>query len=173
MTRHRIALVSMLALMVIPMAASAGGWAMASFDQVPSEFEAGVTYDLQYTILQHGETPVDVGDSQVLIVDPAGSITAFDAVPLGQPGRYSVSITFPESGSWQWEVTMGEFAPHPMGSIDVREASNKSTGAESLARSMLPVALLLVFGLIAIQVIEMGKERRIATRGQGRAAGAE
>jgi hypothetical protein len=168
MARYRIALAAMLALMAIPMAALAGSWAMASFDQVPGEFEAGSTYDLQYTILQHGETPFDVGDSQVLIVDSAGSITAFDAVPLGQPGRYSVSITFPEAGSWDWTVTMGPFASHPMGTIDVREAAIQTGGAVgSLLRWMLPVALLLVIGLIATQVAELANGRRTKVRGQG------
>jgi hypothetical protein len=167
MARYRIALVAMLALMAIPMAAFAGSWAMASFDQVPGEFEAGSTYDLQYTILQHGETPVDVGDSQVLIVDSAGSTTAFDAIPLGQPGRYSVSITFPESGSWDWEVTMGPFASQQMGTIDVQEATIESGGAGSLVRWMLPLALLLVIGLIATQVAELANGRRTKVLGQG------
>ena len=157
----------MLALMAIPMTAFAGGWAIASFDQVPGEFEAGSTYDLQYTILQHGETPVDVGDSQVVIVDATGSKTAFDAVAQGQPGRYSVSITFPESGPWLWEVTMGPFASHQMGTIDVREATIESSGAGSMARWMLPLALLLVIGLIATQVADLANGRRTKVRGQG------
>ena len=173
MARYRIALVAILAVTAIPMAAFAGSWAMASFDEVPAEFQAGLTYDLQYSILQHGETPVDVGDSQVLIVDSAGSITAFDAVPLGQPGRYSVSITFPASGSWDWEVTMGPFASHPMGSIDVREANNESSVAGSLARWMLPVALLLVLGIITIQVAELANGRRITVRGQSQSVRAD
>ena len=167
MARYRIAFVAMLALVAIPMTAFAGGWAMASFDQVPGEFEAGSTYDLQYTILQHGETPVDVGDSQVVIVDATGSKTAFDAVALGQPGRYSVSITFPESGSWDWEVTMGPFSSHRMGTIDVREAIVESGAGESPARWMLPVALLLVIGLIATQVADLANSRRRKVRGQG------
>jgi hypothetical protein len=168
MARYRIALVAMLALVAIPMAALAGGWAMASFDQVPGEFQAGSTYDLQYTILQHGETPVDVGDSQVVIIDATGSKTVFDAVAQGQPGRYSVAITFPESGAWFWEVTMGPFASHQMGTINVLEATIESGGSGSLARWVLPVALLLVIGLIATQVAELAKGRRLKVRGQGR-----
>ena len=131
MARHRLALVAMLALIAIPMTAFAGNWAMATFDQVPGQFAAGSTYDLQYTILQHGQTPVDVGESQVLIVDSAGAITAFDAVRQGQPGRYSVSITFPQSGAWGWEVTMGPFGSHPMGTVDVQEASVESSGGSA------------------------------------------
>lgn len=167
MARYRFALVAMLAFVAIPMTAFAGSWAMASFDQVPGTFVAGSPYNLQYTILQHGETPVDVGASQVLIVDSAGAITAFDAAPLGQPGRYSVSITFPESGAWGWEVTMGPFGSHQMGTIDVRGASLESSGAGSLVRWMLPVSLIMVIGLIGIQLAEQASRRRNAFRGQG------
>ncbi len=49
----------------------------------------------------------------------------------------------------------------------VQGATNESSGVGSLARWMLPVALLLVFGLIAIQVTELANGRRIAVRGQG------
>lgn len=167
MARYRIALVAMLALMAIPMTAFAGGWAMASFDGVPGEFAAGSTYDLEYTILQHGQTPVDVGSSQVLIVDSTGAVTAFDAVALGQPGRYSVSITFPESGAWQWEVTMGPFPSHQMGTIEVREATIDSGGAGPVLRWLLPAALLLAIGLIATQVAELANAGRTKVRGQG------
>ena len=173
MARYRIALVVMLAVTATPLAALAGSWAMASFDQVPGEFEAGSTYDLQYTILQHGETPVDVGASQVLIVDSAGAITAFDAVRLGQPGRYSVSMTFPQSGAWGWEVTMGPFGSHQMGTVDVQEASIESSGAGSLVRWMLPVALMLVMGLIGVQLAGLASGRRPARGTQGQAVRAD
>ena len=132
MVRYRIALVGMLAVLAIPLAALAGGWAIASFDDVPGGFQAGATYDLEYTILQHGETPVDVGQSQVRILDANGTVTAFDAAPAGETGRYSVSITFPESGTWQWEVTLGDFASHPMGTVEVTPAANAAAGSGSM-----------------------------------------
>jgi len=150
----------MLAVLAIPLAVSAGGWAMASFDEVPDGFQAGVTYDLEYTILQHGVTPVDVGGSQVRMVDASGVVTAFDATPTGETGRYSVSITFPESGTWQWEVTMEDFAPHQMGTVEVTPATNAISTSGSWLRWSLPLALVLVIGLVAIQIAELQKTRR-------------
>ena len=160
MVRYRIALVAMLAIMAVPITALAGGWAMTSFDQVPAEFQAGSTYDLSYTVLQHGHTPVDVGATQVRLTDSNGTVTAFDAVPTGEPGRYTVSITFPESGAWQWEVDQGSFGAYPIGTIQVAPAVSATAASGSAFRWLLPIALVLVVGLVAIQLADLAKARR-------------
>lgn len=173
MARYRIAFVAILALMMIPMVALAGGWAIASFDEVPDEFAAGVTYDLEYTVLQHGETPVDVDGSQVRIVDSSGTVTEFDAVSTGETGRYSVAVTFPESGSWRWEVTLGGFEAHDMGTVEVAAASVAAPDSGSMLRWVLPAALILVMALVAVQVVELSRNRRTGTRRVGRPARAD
>ena len=160
MVRYRIALVAMLAIVAVPLTALAGGWAMTSFDEVPSEFQAGSTYDLTYTVLQHGQTPVDVGATHVRLIDSNGTVTEFDAVPTGEPGRYSVSITFPESGAWQWEVDQGDFGIYQIGSIQVAPAASATGTSGSVMRWLLPVALVLVIGLVAIQLADLTKARR-------------
>ena len=160
MIRRRIAVSAMLAIFAIPLAASAGGWALASFDDVPSGFEAGANYDLEYTILQHGETPVDVGASQVRLVDPIGKAVVFDATPAGEPGRYAVSIEFASAGTWEWEVTMGMFGAHPMGSIHVTPAAPTSSGIAPALRWLLPAALVVVSALLAAQAVIVWKSRR-------------
>ena len=174
MARYRIAFVAILALMTIPMVAFAGGWAIASFDEVPGEFEAGVTYDLEYTVLQHGETPVDVDSSEVRIVDSNGTVTEFDAASTGEPGRYSVAVTFPESGTWHWEVTLGVFEAHEMGTVEVATAAAAvAPDSGSMLRWVLPAALVLVMALVALQVAELSKNRRSGTRRVSRPARAD
>ena len=162
MVRHRIALVALLAVMAVPITALAGGWAITSFDGTPGEFEAGSTYDLNYTILQHGQTPVDVGASQVRITDSNGTVTTFDSVPTGEPGRYSVSITFPESGTWQWEVDQGDFGPYEIGSTEVAPAASAAITSGSALRWLLPLGLVLVLGLVAVQLVDLTRARRPA-----------
>ena len=152
----------MLAAMAIPTVALAGGWAMASFDNVPAEFEAGTTYDLEYTILQHGQTPVDVASSQVRFVDSGGTVLEVDAVATGHPGRYAVSFTIPEPGSWHWSVTMGDFGDHELGTVMVTQAVAAAAATGSVARWLLPLALVLVLGLVAVQVAGLAKTRRSA-----------
>ena len=159
MVRYRIAFVAMLAVMAIPIGALAGGWAMTSFEDVPGEFQAGSTYDLNYTILQHGQTPVDAGASQLHIIDSKGTVTVFAAVSTGDPGRYSVSITFPESGSWQWAVDQGDFGLYEIGTIDVAPAPSAIATPGPARRWVLPVSLVLVVGLVAFQLANLRKVR--------------
>ena len=175
MARYRIAFVAILALMTIPLVAFAGGWAIASFDEVPDEFEAGVTYDLEYTVLQHGETPVDVDGSEVRIFDSDGTVTEFGAVATGQPGRYSVAVTFPEPGSWHWEVTLGVFEAHDMGTVEVAAAAAAvaTPDSGSMLRWILPAALILVMAVLAVQVAELARNRRTGTGRVSRPARAD
>jgi hypothetical protein len=161
--RNLLAMAAFLTLMTLPAVAQAGGWAVSSFDSLPTDFEAGQPYDLTYTILQHGQTPVDVGSSVVRIINSGGTLTEFAAVPTGEVGRYAVTVTFPASGHFQWEVTQGDFATHQLGTVDVNAAAvgaATAVGANALLRWLLPAALVLVIGLIAIQALSMFRNRR-------------
>jgi len=168
MARYRIAFIVMLALLAFPLQASAGGWAVASFDEVPGSFEAGSTYDLEYTVLQHGKVPVDVGPSEVRIFDSNGSGTVFEATATGETGRYSVSVNFPESGNWRWEVTLGDFPPQEMGEVEVAPPATGTSSMIPSLRILLPLALLALLGLIAWQVAGLAKGGR-----PGRSLGAD
>lgn len=163
MTRRRLVVVyAFLALMSFPLLAQAGGWAITSFDSLPADFEAGKSYDLTYSILQHGKTPVDVGTSMVRIRDSLGAVTEFEAVPTGEVGRYTVSVTFPAAGSFMWEVTQGSFEAHQLGTIEVSAAATAAVAASGgLLRWLLSILLVLVIGLIAVQVVAMIKNRRV------------
>lgn len=162
--RKLLAIVAFLTLMAFPTVAQAGGWAVTSFDSLPTDFEAGQPYDLTYTILQHGQTPVDVGTSVVRIIDSGGTLTEFVAVPTGELGRYAVTVTFPASGTFQWEVTQGDFESYQLGTIEVNAAAAAAAGASALLRWLLPTALVLVIGLIAIQAMSMFRNRRVSAR---------
>jgi hypothetical protein len=137
---------------------------VASLDEVPGNIEAGESYALTYTILQHGKTPVDVGASSVFIRDSQGVVTEFKASPTGEVGRYAVTVTFPAAGNFVWEVTMGDFGVQQLGAIEVAaEAAAVAVGASSgLMRWLLPTLLALVIGLIAVQVVSMTRSRRVA-----------
>ena len=159
--RKLLAICAFLALMAFPSLAQAGGWAITSFDSLPADFEAGESYDLTYTILQHGKTPVDVGTSVVRIRDSLGAMTEFEAVPTGEVGRFAVSVTFPTAGSFLWEVTQGDFEAHQLGTIEVSAAAAVVAASGGLLRWLLPTLLALVIGLIAVQVMEIVRNRRV------------
>jgi hypothetical protein len=159
--RKLVVVCALLAFMALPLLAQAGGWAIASFDSLPADFEAGESYNLTYTILQHGKTPVDVGTSVVRIRDSHGALTEFEAVTTGEVGRYHVTVTFPAAGSFLWEVTQGDFEPYQLGTIEVSAAAASVAASGEVLRWLLPSLLVLVIGLIAFQVMAMIRNRRV------------
>jgi hypothetical protein len=161
MARVRLLMVLLVALLAIPGGALAGGWALTSFDELPTEFEAGASYDLAYTVLQHGVNPVDVGQSEVRVTGGDGSVTTFVAARLPEKGRYQVTVTFPESGLWTWEVTQGDFGIHPMGPISVSPSAMAAAGGSPLGW-LLPLSLAIAIGLIAVQIVNLSRQRRQA-----------
>jgi hypothetical protein len=162
MARVRLLMVLVVALLAIPSGALAGGWALTSFDEVPTEFEAGASYDLTYTVLQHGVNPVDVGQSEVRVTGADGSVTTFVAARLPERGRYQVTVTFPQSGQWTWEVTQGDFGIHPMGPISVSPSATAAAPGGSPLAWLLPLALAITIGLIAVQIVNLSRPRRQA-----------
>ncbi len=107
--------------------AAAGGWAATTLDELPPAIHAGDTYQIGYTIRQHGVTPVNVedlgGTTVIRIVAPDGAKSlSYQGVREGATGHYIAKVTFPYAGQWTWQVTQGPFAPHELGPIKVAPA---------------------------------------------------
>ena len=76
--------------MVIAATAFAGGWANAVMD-TPPDGPAGANepVTLGFTLLQHGETPVDWGVAQVVLTnDDTGQQIVANATPSGPIGHW-------------------------------------------------------------------------------------
>ena len=115
--------------------ALAGGWAATTLDELPGEFIAGNTYQIGYTIKQHGVTPVDVetmgGTTEIRITSPeSGKTIAYQGVREGPTGHYIAKVTFPAEGKWTWQVTQGPFQAQELGSISVKPAALAGTAAQ-------------------------------------------
>jgi hypothetical protein len=102
--------------------AAAGGWAVSTLDQPPSQLVAGQDTPLGFTIRQHGQTPVnpDSGTVGIRLVNQAsGQAFEFAATQTGPTGHYVATVRVPSAGSWSWEVLQGWFAPQDLGTIAV------------------------------------------------------
>ncbi|MGH8945908.1 MAG: hypothetical protein ACRDVL_07155 [Acidimicrobiia bacterium] len=123
--------------------ALAGGWAVTTFENLPESFEAGTTYTLDYTIRQHGKTPVDSGASHVMLRN-FDQLLRFDAANHGD-GTYSVEVTVPSDGSWEWEVVSEGWGSQPLGTIEVAAPVVAPAGFELLDafKVILPLATLI------------------------------
>ncbi|MFW6074945.1 MAG: hypothetical protein ACOC9Y_05070, partial [Chloroflexota bacterium] len=66
-------------------------------------------------------------------LEDSGKEHVFDGASTGETGVYTVDVTFPESGAWQWEVNQGPFVAQSLGMVDVQQpgASGSSAGDTS------------------------------------------
>lgn len=147
---------------LIASAAWAGGWATTSLDTTPGELRAGETYEIGYTILQHGVHPVAVDHTEIRLRGPwkVGGVQVFEGVADGPKGHYVATVTIPEAGEYRWEVTQGGFATHDLGRFTAAEAvaPQKSTALDVL-RTTLPIAALLSAAFVAWQALSLRRLR--------------
>jgi hypothetical protein len=160
--RHLIVTTAALVLMAPAAAALAGGWAITSLDELPAELRAGSNYEIGYTILQHGRTPVAVDETAILIHDPSsGNTGTFAGVPDGPIGHYVAEVAFPESGTWEWQVAQGYFAPHELGSVSVQPPRGAVwVDPRTLVQWALIVAAALSAGVAVVQLSRVGRPAR-------------
>jgi hypothetical protein len=162
--RARLATAALTALVVVAgfgSPASAGGWAIGSIDAVP-DAHAGHTVDVGFTILQHGVTPVDLADDVgVELVLANGTVEFFPATNTGATGRYVSEVTFPSTpGGYAWNLRMGWFGTHELGTLDVASASN-GDDSNSWAWAMTRwVAFGLAAALATVAACDMIRTRR-------------
>ena len=125
----------------------AGGWAVVTLDEFPTNVVAGESFDIGFTVLQHGVTPV-AGITPIITGTLTGAKESVSVIAQeeGQPGHYVASLKFPTAGEWSWEIdSFGEQTMPPLSVADAPIAAQ--TISESKPVSNMPVSSLLVSGL--------------------------
>jgi hypothetical protein len=154
--RSRVAAaVSAIALtLLLASTAFAGGWANAIMDAPPAD-PGGPNQPITigFTLLQHNVTPVDWGNTQIVLSNAAtGESVTFGAQPQGAVGHWVAEISVPAEGTWTYtvrhdlEIGMTGFEPLNVG---VRAAS---TGSAATGLALQP-ALLMVGGFLALLIM--------------------
>jgi hypothetical protein len=138
--------------------ALAGAIPVVSFDEVPTEFQAGTAHPLSFSILAHGKA-LEAGPTSLRFRGPDGETLTFDARYDGE-GRYTADVTLPNSGQWQWAVATGEYIRQDLGTISVAPA-DRVPGLLTSLRIGLPIATLLAVILLMVQLTPVVRlERR-------------
>ena len=89
-------------LLVVPV--YAGGWAVITLDELPSNVVAGEPLTIGFTVLQHGRTPMTGLDPTVTANLDKDAQFVVNAEPEGEPGHYTVTLNFPKEGEWGWSI---------------------------------------------------------------------
>jgi hypothetical protein len=102
----RLLIPTLLPFLVIT-AASAGGWAVITVDDLPEYLMTGKPVTLTFTVRQHGITRLDG-------LKPGVRATAYGrpdvraaAAPIGRIGDYAATLTFGLAGAWTIRIDSG------------------------------------------------------------------
>jgi hypothetical protein len=97
---------------------SAGGWAVATLDAMPTVI-AGHETTVGFTLRQHGNTLLPgIRPSDIVFRNiQSGQHLTFPAPDDGPQGHYAAHITLPQAGRWEWTIT--NFGDHPMPPLTV------------------------------------------------------
>src|SRR3990170_2011323 len=115
--------VALSAMIFVP--AWGGGWAVVTLDSLPGDPGAGEPYEIGFTVRQHGVTLLaglqPKPTIQAIHAETNRQVLA-EAVDSGSVGHYVVTLTLPDTGTWNWGINgFGELQPMPV--LQVLEGS--------------------------------------------------
>lgn len=141
-------LITCCTLLLLPAAASAGGFATAGVLNPPEHIGPGDTWAAQIEILQHGRTPMTDVSPAVVVGD-----RRFDARPTDKPGVYTADVVFPRAGRIEYRVDDGftNAEPHVFVAT-IGEASPAPAAAASSDFPWMPI-LAGAFGALGLAVL--------------------
>jgi len=152
--RFRVVLVLTLVLsLVLAIPVFAGGWAVITVDDLPMDVVAGRPITVGFTVLQHGETPMNDLEPTITISLKKGQEIVVDAKPDGKSGHYTATLTFPNDGEWDWSIqafTMDQMMPPLIvAAPDVAAAGEPVVKSERITK---PVSTLDIVRLSALGI---------------------
>lgn len=165
MTRRVLVFLTAVTLLILSSSAVwAGGWAMTILDSTPGDLRSGETYEVGYTILQHGIRPAAVDHTEIRLQGPwkVGETHTFRGVQQGPEGHYVATVTIPGPGEYRWEVTQGPFPNHDLGHFTAGDpVASESLAATDLLRTALPIAALLSAAFVVWQATSLRQRRPV------------
>ena len=152
---------------VVP--ALAGGWAVITLDELPTDVVTGEPLTIGFTVRQHGITLMDGLDPMVTATLPGGDRFVVNAESDDKPGHYTATLVFPKEGTWEWSIqafSMDQPMPvlHVNGSKAVagNQAVSKSD-SEPASMNQLLALRVVVFGIALVGIaLAFQRKSRIA-----------
>ncbi len=126
----------------------ASGWVVVTLDELPRQVIAGETLELGFTVRQHGQTLINLGNPGPLLeAHNAATDEQIEAVAHqdGFTGHYRATITFPSAGVWTWQIN-----PHPFTTVAAMPPLTVRSGSPPSMVDQPPANLLL----FALQIVQ-------------------
>lgn len=163
--RFRISIaLALLLSVVLAIPAFAGGWAVITLDELPTGVVAGEPFNIGFTVLQHGKTPMDGLDPTITATSSNSESFVVHAKPEGETGHYAATLTLPKEGSWNWSIqafSMEQAMPMLSVAAPIAVPVGQQPVAETAPISAVSIVrvLALVIGLAGLVVAYQHKSR--------------
>jgi mono/diheme cytochrome c family protein len=111
-----------LLMMLVVQPVIAGGWAVVTLKNLPTEVRVGEPVEIAFQVMQHGAHPFAIppGEGKVVARHRAsGESLEFPIQSTSFVGHYTTALTFPQAGEWSWEIQAGWFHPAAMPDLTV------------------------------------------------------
>lgn len=168
-------LLVLVVLMALAPAVLAGGWATVTLDEPPGEIHAGQTWSVGLTVLQHGVTPVhNLGEGfpvePTFVATNAATGERIEAVarPAEEIGRFTLEVTFPSDGEWEWTIFPAPLAGDdrlesltvlpPLPVVAATDLQATAFGNASLPAAIGIAALVIALGLVPWLATRQGRK---------------
>ena len=139
--------------LILAIPAFAGGWAIITLDELPTNVVAGEPLTVGFTVLQHGKTPMPGLYPTITVTLPKSEHFVVNAEPKGKPGHYTATLTIPKEGDWEWSIqafTLDQ--PMPTLSVAAPVAQIVSQPVVKGTPTTVPSSLLPVIRITALGV---------------------
>ena len=151
-SRHAL-VIALLMSLVLAVPVFAGGWAVITLDELPTDVVAGEPLTIGFTVLQHGQTPMT--DLHPIVVANLHKETEFKTIAEaeGKPGHYTATLTFPKEGEWSWSIqafTMDQKMPMLTVAAPAIAAANLPVIVEETAASFASPMILVSAAVLAL-----------------------
>jgi len=169
-SRFRISIVFALLLsLVFAIPTFAGGWAVITLHDLPTDVVAGQTLKISFSVLQHGKTPMTGLEPTITAELSNDEKFVVIAEPEGKPGHYVALVTFPKEGYWSWSIqafTMDQAMPElNVAAPLVASASQPVAKTEPATASIPPLLIVRILALavgLAGLVVAFQRKSRLA-----------
>jgi hypothetical protein len=161
----------LVALLAFSTSTRAGGWATADDIVVPDDITAGDEFRIDFTLNQHGVTPVDWPDTYFTAMSDAGEVVNFDAEPGDTVGAWSVNVTLPRNGVWTWDIQTNDL--HIEQTYHVLRLPRSSDAAAGITQAELDSALtVMTEQMTVLEAEQLSLSAQVATLEAAQADGA-
>ncbi|HSL42981.1 MAG TPA: cytochrome c [Anaerolineales bacterium] len=169
-SRFRVALgLALLLSLILVVPVFAGGWAVITLDELPTNLVTGEPFTVGFTVRQHGHTPMDGLAPTITATLHKDVQFVVNAQPSGKPGHYTASLTFPKAGDWTWSIqafSMDQPMPvlsvtAPIAATDKQPAGQSERTSASVSPLVILRGLALTIGLVGL-ILAYQRRSRLA-----------